>query len=287
MKKVIVFLFALGLSATAIAYEQIEDQRRVDTFSTAGNSFAQPDAPFEDFQTVGQSSSFDSDGFGGSLRGYGESDFDFFVQLSYFDITFEFLQRQSFEIIGTSFGNGGNFGTATGRVRLYAGDQADAQNVLFDWSLDADTFDEYFDTIEYSETLPAGVYRLVIDTDLTPGGFETYMDIDFDVLLPGPLDSDGDSIPNDLDNCITVANDSQLDADDDGYGNACDADFNNDCEINVVDLGLLRAAFFSADSLTDLNGDGVVNVVDLGILRAMFFALPGPSGLTQACSPGQ
>ncbi|MEO1576009.1 MAG: dockerin type I domain-containing protein, partial [Pseudomonadota bacterium] len=59
----------------------------------------------------------------------------------------------------------------------------------------------------------------------------------------------------------------------------CDADLNNDNVINVVDLGLLRAVFFSNDADADFNGDGVVNVIDLGIMRQSFFGAPGPSGL--------
>ncbi|MEM7675702.1 MAG: hypothetical protein AAF449_06825, partial [Myxococcota bacterium] len=69
----------------------------------------------------------------------------------------------------------------------------------------------------------------------------------------------------------------------DGYGNPCDADLNNDCIVNVVDLGILRTVFFTNDADADLNGDGEVNVVDLGFLRALFFGAPGPSGVTQTC----
>ena len=88
--------------------------------------------------------------------------------------------------------------------------------------------------------------------------------------------SDGDSVPDDLDNCLLIDNEDQRDTDGDGFGNACDADLNNDGVINVVDLGLLRSVFFTNDPNADLNGDGVVNVVDLGILRAQFFGEPGP-----------
>ncbi|MEO1576046.1 MAG: hypothetical protein AAFU65_13960, partial [Pseudomonadota bacterium] len=69
----------------------------------------------------------------------------------------------------------------------------------------------------------------------------------------------------------------------DGYGNACDADFNDDCVVNVIDLGIMRTVFFTDDGDTDLNGDGVVNVLDLGLLRTQFFGAPGPSGTTSTC----
>lgn len=73
-------------------------------------------------------------------------------------------------------------------------------------------------------------------------------------------------------------NPDQLDGDGDGFGNACDADLNDDCVVNAADLGLFRSEFFTADPEADLNSDGVVNAVDLGILRGLFFSTPGPSG---------
>jgi hypothetical protein len=90
-------------------------------------------------------------------------------------------------------------------------------------------------------------------------------------------DSDGDGIADSADNCTLIANADQRDTNGDGFGNACDADLNNDGIVNVVDLGLLRLVFFTNDPDADFNGDGVVNVIDLGILRTGFFAPPGPS----------
>jgi len=53
-------------------------------------------------------------------------------------------------------------------------------------------------------------------------------------------DSDNDGIANVNDNCLGVANADQRDTNFDGFGNACDADFNGDCIVNALDLGLLR-----------------------------------------------
>ena len=96
------------------------------------------------------------------------------------------------------------------------------------------------------------------------------------VNVGGVPDSDGDGVADDLDNCTDVVNPGQNDTDADGFGNICDPDYNNDGIVNVIDLGLLKQAFFSADSNIDLNGDGVVNAIDLGILKSFFFQAPGP-----------
>ena len=105
----------------------------------------------------------------------------------------------------------------------------------------------------------------------------------FTRLTDSCVDSDGDDVGDDVDNCSAIANAAQTDSNGDGFGNACDADLNNDCTINVVDLGLLRSVFFSDDADADFNADGVVNVVDLGLMRSAFFAQPGPSA-TASCA---
>jgi hypothetical protein len=92
-------------------------------------------------------------------------------------------------------------------------------------------------------------------------------------------DADGDGVPSTGDNCLSASNPDQRDTNADGFGNACDADFNQDDVVNAVDLGRLKSLFFSTDADTDLNGDGVVNAADLANLKSRFFKPPGPSGL--------
>ena len=47
-------------------------------------------------------------------------------------------------------------------------------------------------------------------------------------------DADGDGIPDAGDNCTEVANPTQCDTNDDGYGNACDADIDNSGIVNFA-----------------------------------------------------
>ena len=104
------------------------------------------------------------------------------------------------------------------------------------------------------------------------------------VVTTAPIaDADGDGVADDADNCLTVANPDQRDSNADGFGNLCDADLDNDCTVNFIDLGLMKSVFFSADPDADLDGDGSVNFVDLGKMDAAFFHAPGPSGVPNLC----
>ena len=100
---------------------------------------------------------------------------------------------------------------------------------------------------------------------------------DYWAFTSGSPDSDGDGVADDVDNCTLVANPDQRDTNGDNIGNACDADLNNDCVINPIDLGIMKSVFFGSDPDADLNGDGAVNFVDLGMMKSTFFNPPGPS----------
>jgi hypothetical protein len=90
-------------------------------------------------------------------------------------------------------------------------------------------------------------------------------------------DGDGDGIPDDVDNCMAAANPDQRDTDADRYGNACDADFNNDGVVNFADLAVFRSRFGTGDANADLTGDGIVNFADLARFNQLFGSRPGPS----------
>jgi arylsulfatase A-like enzyme len=94
-------------------------------------------------------------------------------------------------------------------------------------------------------------------------------------------DADGDGLDDAADNCSQTQNTSQCDTDKDGYGNHCDADFDEDFDVDAGDF-----AIFNADTLTggdggtgtDLNCDGYVDASDFPSFNSAFIsgAPPGP-----------
>jgi len=119
-----------------------------------------------------------------------------------------------------------------------------------------------------------------------------------EVMLGLTTDTDGDGVPDPLDNCISVPNAGPLgcDTDMDGYGNACDADFNNDGVSDGLDfmaphfLADFSAGMESSNEAggaqgTDMNCDGTVDGVDFvapHFLTGFAVGAPGPSGLSCA-----
>ncbi len=91
-------------------------------------------------------------------------------------------------------------------------------------------------------------------------------------------DADHDGISDVLDNCTLVANADQRDSDEDGYGNLCDADLDNNGIVSFNDLDLFRTYFGTSNPDADLNGDGSVSFKDLKIFRSLFGLPPGSKG---------
>ena len=114
--------------------------------------------------------------------------------------------------------------------------------------------------------------------------------------LAGPvLDTDSDTVPDSADNCDLVPNGAvgepvgslfaQCDTDQDGYGNACDADVNNDGGVGNPDylpitnnFGQPTAAYPGAD----VNCDGGIGNPDYLPITNGFGTAPGSSGLSCA-----
>ncbi len=101
-----------------------------------------------------------------------------------------------------------------------------------------------------------------------------------DSLRLEAADTDGDGIDDFNDNCTSFANEDQRDTDGDGFGNACDPDFNNNGVVDVQDFSRLKSALGSDDAPDqDLNGNGIVDVLDFSTVKSMLGKPPGPSAV--------
>ena len=115
-------------------------------------------------------------------------------------------------------------------------------------------------------------------TDSTPRSDQATVSI---VISP---DTDGDGVPDESDNCTLLANPTQCDSDGDGYGNRCDADFNDNGSTNAQDTALFRQQLGQPSvgptfNEADLNCNGAVNAQDTALFRQLLGSPPGPSGL--------
>jgi hypothetical protein len=144
--------------------------------------------------------------------------------------------------------------------------------------------------------------NLYLQTNGNPGffgsryvthGIQTRSPLDTN-FWPGPAieleDSDGDGIPNTLDDCLLVANPGQTDTNADGYGNRCDADYDDNGNVDGADLARFKAAYLSStgdaayDADIDADSDGEIGPLDFSAFKTLYLLVPGPSGLACAGS---
>jgi len=111
-------------------------------------------------------------------------------------------------------------------------------------------------------------------------------------VVPAPApdgDDDFDFVANAADNCLRFDNgpndqSNQIDSDQDGIGNACDGDLNQDGYVSGFDFDIIVQYFGSASAppSMDFTGDGLFTGTDFNRFVVMFSRPVGPSGL--ACA---
>ena len=93
------------------------------------------------------------------------------------------------------------------------------------------------------------------------------------------LDWDKDGVLNYIDNCPSIFNPDQADADGDGIGDACEsivADFDQDGDVDWIDLLAFRAYWLKQRGDAnyyqgcDYNDDDVINLVDLAVFAGQW-----------------
>jgi len=146
------------------------------------------------------------------------------------------------------------------------------------------------------EPLLSGVARPMLLVDYArgaPAGEAFYRNVPYlswmNVYVGDPLmtvsrpfapvaDSDGDGVPDRLDNCREQPNPDQRDSDNDGFGDVCDGDFDQDGVVGISDVMRLERAIRTGVRFpgADLDGDGAVDGRDLSLLQVQVGHPPGP-----------
>ncbi len=116
-------------------------------------------------------------------------------------------------------------------------------------------------------SITGGINATATGTSISSSSFAATKAVSF-LDVWAVTDDDADLIPDTDDNCRQTANAAQLDTDEDGYGNACDCDLDNDGRVNRSDYIIFRTYYNSNEALADFNGDGSVNRSDYMILRS-------------------
>jgi hypothetical protein len=147
---------------------------------------------------------------------------------------------------------------------------------------------KYFYWLVISKENPTMKLKLILLASVFALGFA------FTANAGSVVDSDSDLVPDAYDNCTNIANgpndsDNQSDTNVDGYGNACDPDYDNNGATTTTDFTVFLDAFTGAspNADTDHDGNGATTTTDFTTFLNFFQngnAGAGPSGLACAGS---
>jgi hypothetical protein len=179
---------------------------------------------------------------------------------------------------------GDAFGSVQGGSAYRAEMDADFDGAI--WDADFLMLDSYM----WLEPGPSGLECTKGDSDVP---CQSLLALSAEVSLVWDFDKDG--VSDTEDNCLLVANSEQHDVDKDGFGNMCDADYNNDGIVDDADWEILDAAWAAMkgikeegerksryDPLVDCDSDDLIWSSDYLLLGASWNRAPGPSGLVCA-----
>lgn len=97
--------------------------------------------------------------------------------------------------------------------------------------------------------------------------------------IAGPIDTDGDGIPDNADNCILTPNAAQVDTDGDGCGNYCDSDYDQNGVVGASDVGKFSGVTCfntpggtvpPGDPVCDCDSNGSIGAIDVGCFTTNF-----------------
>lgn len=136
------------------------------------------------------------------------------------------------------------------------------------------------------KTITLSLIALAACTDDVSLG-ETTDELTAAEVMAGP-NRDGDALPDLIDNCPDVPNSDAYDADGDGLGNACDADYDNSGSVTASDYGVFLAAYGTQRGMPgfDPRADHAVGTVD-AINTADFSGFLRQWGVPMATSPAR